>query len=59
MILDIWENINKVADNFKDWIIEHSTSPILWVGLFFLGILIPFFIYFFGTVIFTHSVSPV
>ena len=40
MVLDIWENINKVADNFKGWIIEHSTSPILWVGLFFLGILI-------------------
>ena len=40
MILNIWESINEVADNVKYWIIEHSTSPILWVGLFFLGILI-------------------
>lgn len=40
MILDIWESINKVADNFKDWIIKYSTSPILWIGLFFLGIFV-------------------
>lgn len=40
MILSIWENINEIADNVKEWIIEHSTNPILWVGLFFLGILI-------------------
>lgn len=40
MILNIIDNINKVADNFKGWIIENSTNPLLWVGLFFLGILV-------------------
>lgn len=40
MILNILDNINKVADNFKEWIIENSTNPLLWVGLFFLGIFV-------------------
>lgn len=40
MILNIIDSINKVADNFKEWIIENSTNPLLWVGLFFLGILV-------------------
>lgn len=40
MILNIMDSINKVADNFKEWIIENSLNPLLWVGLFFLGILV-------------------
>ena len=40
MILNIKDRMNKVADNFKGWIIENSTNPLLWVGLFFLGIFV-------------------
>lgn len=40
MILNIMDSINEVADNFKNWIIDNSTNPLLWVGLFFLGIFI-------------------
>lgn len=40
MVLSIMDNINEIANNFKEWIIAHSTNPVLWVGLFFLGILV-------------------
>lgn len=40
MILNIMDSINEVADNFKNWIIDNSTNPLLWVGLFFLGIFV-------------------
>ena len=40
MLLSLWESINEVADNVKEWIIKYSANPILWVGLFFLGILV-------------------
>lgn len=40
MILSLWDEMNQVAENFKEWIIEHSSNPLLWVGLFLLGLLI-------------------
>lgn len=40
MILSIWDEVTKVADNFKEWIIKNSTNPVLWVALFFIGIFI-------------------
>lgn len=40
MVLSIMDSINKVADSFKDWIINNSTNPLLWIGLFFLGVFI-------------------
>ena len=40
MILNIIDSISEVADNFKSWIIDNSTNPLLWVGLFFLGIFV-------------------
>ena len=40
MILNIIDSINDVADNFKEWIINNSNNPLLWIGLFFLGILV-------------------
>lgn len=40
MILNIIDSINEVAESFKSWIINNSTNPLLWVGLFFLGIFI-------------------
>ena len=41
MILNLWETINKGANNFKEWIITNGTNnPFLWVCMFFLGILV-------------------
>lgn len=40
MILSLWDEMNQVAESFKEWIIEHSSNPLLWVGLFLLGLLI-------------------
>jgi hypothetical protein len=39
MILNLWDSIQKIADNFKDWIIENS-SPVLMIALFLGGLLI-------------------
>lgn len=32
--------LENVSENFKDWIIENGNNPVLWVGLFFLGLFI-------------------
>lgn len=41
MILNLWETINTFADNIKDWIVENGqNNPVLWVGLFLLGLAI-------------------
>jgi len=44
MVLNIFDNalegITKVMDNFKEWIIDNSTNPLLYIGLFFLGIFV-------------------
>ena len=40
MILNIIDSINEIANNFKEWIINNGGNPILWVGLFFLGIFV-------------------
>lgn len=39
MILNIWDSIQKIANNFKDWIINNS-SPLLMILLFLGGLLI-------------------
>lgn len=39
MVLSLWENLEKISDNFRDWIIENS-SPALMIGLFLGGLLI-------------------
>lgn len=40
MVLSIIDSINEISNNFKEWIIDNSTNPLLWIGLFFLGILV-------------------
>lgn len=39
MILSLWENLEKISDNFREWIINNS-SPVLMIGLFLGGLLI-------------------
>lgn len=45
MLLNIVDSINKVAKDFQGWIIENGSNPILWIGLFFAGILIFYITY--------------
>lgn len=40
MILDLFEELNKISGNFKNWILENNTNPVLWIGLFLLGLAI-------------------
>lgn len=39
----IIEAIQNGADSFKNFIVDNGSNPILWVSLFFIGILIFFF----------------
>lgn len=40
MVLSIMDTINEVAEGFKNWIIDNGTNPLLYIGLFFLGIFV-------------------
>lgn len=40
MMLSIWDSINGFADSFKDWMIKNGSNPLLWIGLFFIGLLL-------------------
>lgn len=37
MILNLWDSIEKVANNFKDFISDHS-GPVLMIVLFLIGL---------------------
>lgn len=39
MILNLWESLEKISDNFRDWIVNNN-SPALMIGLFLGGLLI-------------------
>lgn len=45
MLLNIVDSINKVAKDFQGWLVENSRNPVLWVGLFFGGLLVFFITY--------------
>lgn len=45
MILNLFETINKASENFQAWIIENGRNPVLWIGLFMLGLLVFTFTY--------------
>lgn len=41
----IWNALQKAADIFKDWIIEHQSNPLLWIGIVLLGMAVFFMTY--------------
>lgn len=46
MVLNLWETINELANDFKDWIIVNGqNNPVLWTGLFLLGLAVFAFTY--------------
>ncbi len=44
-MLTIKETITNIPENFKNFIIENNTNPLLWICLFFGGVLIFFLTY--------------
>ena len=41
MILNVWETIKEIPENFKDWIVENGqNNPVLWTSLFILGLVV-------------------
>lgn len=38
MILNIVDNIEKIALNIKNWFIQNGGNPFLWVGIILFGI---------------------
>lgn len=45
MILNIVDSINDASERFQDWIVANGSNPILWIGLFFGGVLLFFITY--------------
>ena len=45
MILGIVDKLNEVAEPFKNFITEHHNNPLLWLGLFLLGLAVFFLTY--------------
>lgn len=42
---NIWESLEKASEEVKNWIIAHQSNPLLWVGLFLLGLVVFFVTY--------------
>lgn len=40
MVLTIWENIEQFFENVKGFFIENGNNPVLWIGLFLLGLIV-------------------
>jgi len=40
MTLGIWQNIENFFGNIKEFFIEHGNNPLLWLGIFLLGLLV-------------------
>lgn len=41
----IVEWVNNGAESFKNFIIDNNTNPVLWIALFFLGVLVFYLTY--------------
>lgn len=40
MILSFWNDLEKVMNTFKDWVIKNSTNWVFWLAIFFAGLII-------------------
>ncbi len=45
MILNIFDSINQASKDFQGWIVEHGSNPVLWICLFFGGVILFFVTY--------------
>ena len=44
MILGIWSTLNGWADQFKQFILDNNSNPLLWIGLLAGGLLVCYLI---------------
>lgn len=44
-MLTIVDKLNEISENFKGWMVANESNPLLWIGLFFGGILVFWFTY--------------
>lgn len=40
MILSVWSELDKIMGQFKDFILANKSNPLLWLGLFVLGLVV-------------------
>lgn len=40
MVLTIWENIEKFLVDVKQFFIDHTHDPVLWIGIIIVGLII-------------------
>lgn len=45
MLFNIIEELDKVMERFKDFIINNKSNPFLWLGLFVLGLAVFEYLY--------------
>lgn len=45
MVLNLFETLEQLSEKFKGWIIENGANPLLWSGLFLLGLVVFWFTY--------------
>ena len=45
MILGILENLEKVSENIQNFLINEGRNPVIWIGLFILGLVVFFLTY--------------
>lgn len=43
--LNIIDELEKVMGKFKDFVFEHYSNPLMWLGFFFIGVALFFFVY--------------
>lgn len=39
------DKLNELTEGFRTWIISNSSNPVLWIGIFVVGILVFFLTY--------------
>ena len=45
MILTIWENLEKWSADFKQFILDNNSNPLLWIGLLGGGLLVCYLVF--------------
>ena len=45
MILTIWETLEKWSSDFKQFILDNNSNPLLWIGLLGVGLLVCYLVF--------------
>ena len=44
-LLSLTDELNKHLENFRSWVVDNYANPVVWVGMFVVGILVFEFTY--------------